>query len=156
MAGSSAEDFAPSWIKGCELAMPGNNGKSRANLTSWKPGQSGNPKGRKPLDPEVKAILEAASPAMVQNLVNLAINKSGKVPTGHQIRAIEVGLDRLWGKPESKVKVTGRVDFAHLLAEFTEQHKLIEGECEVLDATQDAIHSEGEGENTSNNSSLAE
>ncbi len=122
----------------------------------WKKGESGNPKGRKPLDPEVREILEAASPAMVQNLVDLAINKSGKVPTGHQIRAIEVGLDRLWGKPESKVKVSGRVDFAHLLAEYTEQRKAIEGQCEVLNTTQDAIHSEGESENGSNNSSLEE
>ncbi len=135
----------------------GNTARNTAGLVKpWQKGQSGNPKGRKPLDPEVRAILEDASPAMVQNLVNLAINKSGKVPTGHQIRAIEVGLDRLWGKPESKVKVTGRVDFAHLLAEFTEQHKAIEGQCEVLDTTQDATHSEGEGGNTSNNSDLAE
>ncbi len=135
----------------------GNTARNTAGLVKpWQKGQSGNPKGRRPLDPEVKAILEDASPAMVQNLVDLAINKSGKVPTGHQIRAIEVGLDRLWGKPESKVKVTGRVDFAHLLAEFTEQYKAIEGQCEVLDTTQDATHSEGEGGNTSNNSSLEE
>ncbi len=122
--------------------------------TPWKKGESGNPKGRKPLDPEVREILEAASPAMVQNLVDLAINKSGKVPTGHQIRAIEVGLDRLWGKPEAKVKVTGRIDFAHLLAEYTEAHKAIAHDT-VIDATPIATHSEGEDENGSNNSSLA-
>ena len=75
--------------------------------------------------------------------------------TGHQIRAIEVGLDRLWGKPESKVKVSGRVDFAHLLAEYTEQHKLIE-HGEVLDATPIATHSEDEGDKLSNNSRLEE
>ncbi len=52
------------------------------------------------------------------------------------------------------MKVSGRVDFAHLLAEFTEQHKLIEGECEVLNATPIATHSEGEGEKTSNNNDV--
>ncbi len=132
----------------------GNTARNTAGLVKpWQKGQSGNPKGRKPLDPEVKAILEDASPAMVQNLVNLAINKSGKVPTGHQIRAIEVGLDRLWGKPESKVRVSGRVDFAHLLAEYTEQRKAIEHGM-VIDATPISIHSEGEDENTSNNNDV--
>ena len=121
----------------------------------WKKGESGNPKGRPKQDPKVREILEAASPAMVQNLVNLAINKSGKVPTGHQIRAIEVGLDRLWGKPESKVKVSGRIDFAHLLAEYTEQHKAIEHGT-VIDATPIATHSEGEDEKPSDTSSLEE
>ena len=53
-------------------------------------------------------------------------------------------------------KVSGRVDFAHLLAEYTEQAKLITGQCEVLDTTQNAIHSDGEGGNTSNNSTLGE
>ncbi len=134
----------------------GNTARNTAGLVKpWQKGQSGNPKGRRPLDPEVKAILEDASPAMVQNLVDLAINKSGKVPTGHQIRAIEVGLDRLWGKPESKVKVTGRVDFAHLLAEYTEQAKLI-SHGTVIDATPIATHDEDEGEKHSDTSSLEE
>ncbi len=133
----------------------GNTARNTAGLVKpWQKGQSGNPKGRKPLDPEVKAILEAASPAMVQNLVDLAINKSGKVPTGHQIRAIEVGLDRLWGKPESKVKVSGRIDFAHLLAEYTEQHKAIEGQCEVLNATPIATHSDDDGEKPNDNNDV--
>ncbi len=136
--------------------MPGNNGKSRANLTSWKPGQSGNPRGRPKQDPKVREILLARLPEMAQRLVELALNVSGDVPPGVQIRALEAGFDRCEGKPETKVTVSGRVDFAHLLAEFTEQHKAIEGECEVLDTTQDATHSEGEGENTSDNSDLAE
>ena len=60
----------------------------------------------------------------------------------------------MWGKPESKLKVSGRVDFAHLLAEYTEQRKAIEGQCEVLDATPIATHSEGEGEKLSNNNDV--
>ncbi len=133
MAGSSAEDFAPSCIKSCELAMPGNNGKSRANLSSWKPGQSGNPKGRPKQDPKVREILMARLPEMAQRLVELALNIPGDIPPGVQIRALESGFDRCEGKPETKVTVTGRVDFAHLLAEYTEQRKLIEGECEVVE-----------------------
>ena len=60
---------------------------------------------------------------------------------------------RCEGKPETKVKVTGRIDFAHLLAEYTEQHKLI-SHGTVLDATPIATHDEGEDENTSNNNDV--
>ncbi len=153
MAGSSAEDFAPSWIKGCELAMPRNNGKSRANLTSWKPGQSGNPKGRPKQDPKVREILLARLPEMAQRLVELALNVSGDVPPGVQIRALEAGFDRCEGKPETKVTVSGRIDFAHLLAEYTEQAKLI-SHGTVIDATPIAIHSEGEGEKPNDNNDV--
>ncbi len=136
--------------------MPGNNGKSRANLSSWKPGQSGNPKGRPKQDPKVREILLARLPEMAKRLVELALNVSGDVPPGVQIRALEAGFDRCEGKPETKVTVSGRIDFAHLLAEYTEQAKAIEGQCEVLDATPIATHSEGEDENTSDTSDLAE
>ncbi len=97
----------------------------------------------------------ARLPEMAQRLVELALNIPGDIPPGVQIRALEAGFDRCEGKPESKVKVTGRVDFAHLLAEYTEAHKAIEHDT-VIDATPIAIHSEGEDENTSNNSSLGE
>ncbi len=110
----------------------------------WKPGQSGNPKGRKPIAPEVREMLESAVPEVVQQLIDAALNKGGEVPWRFRQTAQLAVLDRLWGKPESKVKVSGRVDFAHLLAEYTEQHKAIEGQCEVLDATPIATHSEGE------------
>jgi hypothetical protein len=122
----------------------------------FKKGLSGNAGGRPKQDPKVREILLARLPEMAQRLVELALNVSGDVPPGVQIRALEVGFDRCEGKPESKVTVSGRIDFAHLLAEYTEQRKAIEGECEVLDTTQDATHSEGEGGNTSNTSSLAE
>jgi hypothetical protein len=120
----------------------------------WKKGESGNPKGRPKQDPKVREILLARLPEMAQRLVELALNVSGDVPPGVQIRALEAGFDRCEGKPETKVTVSGRVDFAHLLAEYTEQHKAIEGQCEVLDTTQDATHSEGEGGNTSNNNDV--
>ena len=53
------------------------------------------------------------------------------------------------------MKVTGRIDFAHLLAEYTEQHKLI-SHGTVIDATPIATHSEGESENICDTSDLAE
>ncbi len=87
-------------------------------------------------------------------MIDAALNKGGEVPWRFRQTAQLAVLDRVYGKPESKVKVTGRIDFAHLLAEYTEQHKAIEGQCEVLDTTQDAIHSEGEGRNTSNNNDV--
>jgi hypothetical protein len=86
----------------------------------------------------------------------VAVGKGGEVPWRFRQTAQLAVLDRVYGKPETKVKVTGRIDFAHLLAEYTEQHKAIEGECEVLDTTQDATHGEGEGGKPSNTSSLAE
>ncbi len=90
---------------------------------------------------------------MAQRLVELALNIPGNIPPGVQIRALEAGFDRCEGKPETKVTVTGRVDFAHLLAEFTEQHKAIEHDT-VIDATPIATHGEGEDENTSNNNDV--
>lgn len=45
-----------------------NRDRSNGNLRPWKPGQSGNPKGRKPIAPEVREMLESAVPEVVQQL----------------------------------------------------------------------------------------
>ena len=131
-----------------------NRDKSNGNLRPWKPGQSGNPKGRKPIAPEVREMLESAVPEVVQQLIDAALNKGGEVPWRFRQTAQLAVLDRVYGKPEAKVKVSGRVDFAHLLAEFTEQHKAIEGQCEVLDATPIATHGTGEDEKPNDNNDV--
>ena len=91
---------------------------------------------------------------MAHRLVELALNVPGDVPYGIQERAIQAGFDRCMGKPEQLHKVSGQINYVALLAQFTEQYKAIEGECEVLDATPIATHSEGEGEKPSNNNDV--
>ena len=122
-----------------------NRDRSNGNLRPWKPGQSGNIKGRPKQDPRVREILEARLPEMAHKLVSLALNEPGDVPYGVQERALQAGFDRCWGKPEQQRTVSGRVDFAHLLAEYTEQRKLIEGECEVVEDSEAGANPSGNG-----------
>ncbi len=68
--------------------------------TRWKPGQSGNPGGRPKADPEVREIFKAATPAVAQKLISLALNEPGDVPYGHQIAAEQAVLDRAMGKSD--------------------------------------------------------
>ena len=109
------------------------------------------------MDPEVREMLEAATPAVTKKLISAALNESGDVPYRFQQTAQLAVLDRVYGKPEQRHKVSGQVNYVQILAEFTQsleaqEQKAIEGECEVLDPTQDAIHSDGAGEKSHNNS----
>ncbi len=79
-----------------------NRDKSNGNLRPWKPGQSGNPKGRKPIAPEVREMLESAVPEVVQQLIDAALNKGGEVPWRFRQTAQLAVLDRVYGKPERR------------------------------------------------------
>ncbi len=105
-----------------------------ARDTRFKPGQSGNPGGRPKADPEVREIFKAATPAVARKLISLALNEPGDVPYGHQIAAEQAVLDRALGKPEQQHRVSGQIDFAHLLGEYSQLLALEEaGEVQVLD-----------------------
>ena len=100
----------------------------------WKKGQSGNPGGRPKADPEVREIFKAATPAVARKLISLALNEPGDVPYGHQIAAEQAVLDRALGKPEQQHRVSGQINFAHLLAEYSQLRALEDaGDAQVLD-----------------------
>ena len=64
---------------------------------SWKPGQSGNPKGRPPNPLSLTALLNAkltAHPELANAIVDALINMGG----GRDMRAIEMAFERIDGK----------------------------------------------------------
>ena len=97
----------------------------------WQKGQSGNPGGRPAIKAEVRQLAQEMCPEGMQRLGEIMRDKSQ--PGSARVAAIREIFDRAMGRAEQHHKVSGRVDFAHLLAEYTEQRKLLEGECEVLD-----------------------
>jgi hypothetical protein len=81
------------------------------------PGQrSLNPAGRRPLDAEVREMLEAAAPAAAKRLVELAFDtKDPKIG----LAACEIILNRLFGRPAMQINArvqTTSVQEAHLKA----------------------------------------
>jgi HEAT repeat protein len=82
--------------------------------TRFKPGQSGNPGGRKPLPEELKARLRDLSPKAVDALEQALESADDRV----RISAATALLDRAYGKPQQQTDVNMNVDAAqaHLAA----------------------------------------
>lgn len=76
--------------------------KSLANLRPAKPGEVRNPNGRPSIPEEVKAALQAATPAAVKTLVE--IMTSGK-SEDTRVKAANIILDRVYGKARQDVDV---------------------------------------------------
>ena len=74
----------------------------------FKKGQSGNPSGRKKMDPELKSILKAAVPDAARKLVKLIDSRSERIA----FMAIQEVLNRIEGKPTESVhmNVSGSLD----------------------------------------------
>lgn len=89
--------------------MPGNrdgSGSKKANATSFKPGQSGNPKGRPKRTEEEKDVLEqikALAPSAVSVLESM-ISDEGIAPA-YRIKAAEIVLDRVVCKAETMMRM---------------------------------------------------
>ena len=63
-----------------------------------------------------------------------------------RIAATNSLLDRGHGRPELQHKVSGTINFAQLLAEFTERRAIEQGEVEVLESEdQDSLPAPGDG-----------
>ena len=75
-------------------------------------GQSGNPGGRKPMDPTIKRALEAACPDAVKTLVDIMRDKSA--PPKDRIACAQTVLDRVHGKPAQTVDMTVTRNVAQL------------------------------------------
>ncbi len=93
------------------------------NLIHYKPGQSGNPGGRKAMPPEIVEALDAATPRAVARLVELIESNDERVA----LTAAETVLSRRYGKPvqavDAKVETTN-VTEVHLRAlELIEQRR---------------------------------
>ena len=71
--------------------------------TSFRPGRSGNPGGRKRLDPDVKAILEAACPDAAQLLVDMMNDE--EIAPGLRVQCAETVLNRIYGKPAQAMTI---------------------------------------------------
>ena len=79
--------------------MPANRTRT-GNKTSFKPGQSGNPKGRPKQTKEQKdalAMIRDMAPEAVERLREII--RDPKVKAEAQIKAIEIVLERTYGRP---------------------------------------------------------
>ena len=85
-------------------------GKSRENLIPWKPGQSGNPAGGKPMHQHAGALARAHTAEAIETLV--AAMRSKQAGWNIRVTAANSLLDRGWGKPKEHVSIT--VDETHL------------------------------------------
>jgi len=76
------------------------------NLKPWKPGQSGNPGGR----PKKKLIDEALEELLATNDSALAFLIASKLVARAKrgdIRAIQLVMERVQGKPKAKMELSG-------------------------------------------------
>lgn len=111
--------------------------RSLANLRPIRPGEVLNPGGRPKMDPEVKRILEAATPDAARRLVELLQSKDEKV----SLAAIDQIFNRVYGRPVQQVDAevrTTNVQQAHLqiLLELQAKRdgamKTIEGDTQMV------------------------
>lgn len=87
---------------------------SRRTRGSWKPGQSGNPKGRPRAPEDIALLCRIHTAECVQTLVETMRSKSHK----DRIPATMALLDRGWGKPRQQLEVSADADAIglHLVA----------------------------------------
>ena len=98
---------------------------------TWKKGESGNPGGRPKEVAEVRELARKYTAKAIKTLAGIMLDENA--PVASRVAATNSLLDRGHGRPELQHRVSGTINFAHLLAEYTEQHKAIEGECEVVE-----------------------
>ena len=101
-------------------------------------GQSGNPGGRPKEVAEVRELARQKCPRAIERLAEIVDDP--EAPYSSQVAAANSLLDRGHGRPELQHKVSGTINFAHLLAEFTELRAVEQGEAEVIeDEDQDTL-----------------
>jgi hypothetical protein len=70
---------------------------------SWKPGQSGNPKGRPPEGDKIVLLAREHTAAAIEALVRSLTGKNA-------VAAASALLDRGWGRPKAPVEHSGNID----------------------------------------------
>ncbi len=98
---------------------------------TWKPGQSGNPGGRRKEVAEVRELARQKCPRAIERLAEIVDDP--EAPYSSQVAAANSLLDRGYGRPELQHKISGQVNFVQLLAEFTERRAIEQGQAEVLE-----------------------
>lgn len=85
--------------------MPGNRRRT-GNKTSFKPGQSGNPSGRPKKTQEQQDALAAIRDLAPQaSAVLMDVMSNPSAPPAARLKAVEMILDRTYGKPDMAVKL---------------------------------------------------
>ena len=104
--------------------MAANSGKT-ARGRPFQKGQSGNPSGRPKQTQEQKdalAMIKELAPVAVEWLREVLTNEKTKPEI--RLRAIEMVLDRAYGKPVAREQTVGNEPIIELL-------RKIDGECDV-------------------------
>ena len=92
--------------------------------TSFKKGQSGNPRGR-PKRPEARNVfadLRAAARELTEDAIDTlaTVMKDPKTPAAARISAAQALLDRGYGKPPQAIELNSEPDLTHLSDEDIE------------------------------------
>ena len=69
----------------------------------FKPGQSGNPSGRKPVDPSVKAMFDKQLPAALSAITSCLQSDDEAI----RLKAANIIVERVLGKPYQAVELSG-------------------------------------------------
>lgn len=99
----------------------------------FKPGQSGNPKGRPPKLPELDRLLAEVLDDEKDGLTaaKAILLKLRQKAIGGDIRAAEIILNRAYGKPkeslELKAQVTSMIDDPEFKARIEKYQRMLEG-----------------------------
>ena len=105
---------------------------------TWKKGESGNPGGRPKEVAEVRELARRHTKKAIATLAEIMLNEDA--PAASRVAAANSVLDRGHGRPELQHKVSGTINFAQLLAEFTERRAIEQGQAEVVEGDdQDAL-----------------
>ena len=96
-----------------------------SNSGRFKPGQSGNPGGKRPIPPEIKEALARATPVAVERLISLLDSADEKIV----LAAAKEVLDRHLGKAVQVMEHGGAADgLPGLVVQFVRPGKSKEGE----------------------------
>lgn len=99
--------------------MERERGVRKANRTSFRPGQSGNPGGRPKEPPELREAIRSHAMAAVETLVKCLGAKQWSV----RVRAAEAILDRAYGKPAQTLEVDSGDRVRALMQRFVDGAK---------------------------------
>lgn len=72
-----------------------------ANLKPWRPGQSGNPRGRPPVPPELRDLARAHTAAAISALVEIMSDREASASA--RVAAATAILDRAHGRPPTEI-----------------------------------------------------